>query len=314
MLPTSRPPQGTQSRIVSLLPSATEILFAIGAGDDVVAVTHECDYPSAAGSRPVITSSAINHDGSSCAAIDRHIKGALHTGSGIYRLDETLLASLAPTLIVTQELCDVCAVAYRQVAEAVRELPGTVPILSLEPRGLDDILTTVELVGQATHREVTAAEVVRRLRGRIDAVTAMPPPGHSPRTVCVEWTDPLMVGGHWVPEMVHRAGAVDALGVAAEPSRWIQWDDVLTCQPELMVLMPCGFGLHATLECAADLVARPGFAALPCARAGRVVAVDGSAYFNRPGPRIVEGLALLAAIVRARPGDRLPSGAAWVSL
>ncbi|GAC1342565.1 MAG: cobalamin-binding protein [Candidatus Dormibacteria bacterium] len=266
-------------------------------------------------SRPAVTASAIDHEGQSCAAIDRHIRGALHAGSSIYRLDEELLGRLRPDLIVTQELCEVCAVAYREVKQAVRRLPAPVPVLSLEPESLEDILASIGAVGLATGREAEARAVVVGLRERIAAVEGRVDPGPTrPRVACVEWTDPLMAGGHWVPELVARAGGDDVLGCPGEPSRWVEWAELIAASPEVVVLMPCGFDLARTLVEARALVERADFAALPAARAGRVVAVDGSAYFNRPGPRIVEGLELLAAILRARPGAPLPSGAAWVQL
>jgi iron complex transport system substrate-binding protein len=301
-------------RVVSLLPSATEILYAIGAGDDVVAVTHECDFPPEAASRPAVTASALNHDGSACAAIDRHIKSALHAGSSIYRLDEKLLAALEPSLIVTQELCDVCAVSYDQVSGAVRRMSVDIPVLSLEPSSLADILNSILAVGVATDRANDAAQVVRSLRERVAAVEAQSAINTPPRVVCIEWTDPLMVAGHWMPEIVGRAGGLDILGVAAQPSRWIEWDEIVASEPEVMVLMPCGFGLSATVALAPDVVRRAGFRDLPCARSGRVAAVDGSSYFNRPGPRIVDGLELLAAILRTPTSEPLPRGAAWIPI
>ncbi|HEV3231032.1 MAG TPA: cobalamin-binding protein [Candidatus Dormibacteraeota bacterium] len=317
-------------RVASLLPSATEILFAIGAGPEVVGVTHECDHPEAARWLPALTSSAIDHDGQPCAAIDRHIRGALHGGSSIYRLDETLLARLRPDLVVTQELCEVCAVAYGQVERAVRRLPGEAEVISLEPSSLDDVLATMLALGRRTGHLVEAGMAVAALRARITAVDALPPPGPPPAAgaggprptagsaarpvvACIEWTDPLMAGGHWVPEMVRRAGGVDPLGREGRRSEYVEWDRVVAVQPDVMLLMPCGFGLAETLARAAEVTGREGFADLPCARSGRVVAVDGSGYFNRPGPRIVAGLEIVAAALRAEPGDQLPEGAAWVA-
>jgi iron complex transport system substrate-binding protein len=299
-------------RIASLLPSATEILFAVGAGDDVVGVTHECDFPSAARRLPQLTSSAIDHDGQTCAAIDRHIRAAVHSGSSIYRLDEALMADLTLDLVVTQELCEVCAVSYAQVEVAVRRLAGTTPVLSLEPNTLEDICRTIETVGGAVGRREGATDVAEALRARIVAVAALTHPDPRPRMVCVEWTDPIMAGGHWVPEMVRLAGADDPLGTVAAPSSYVAWEQVISVDPEILVLMPCGYGLEQTLAVADDITSRPGFGSLSCARTGRVVAVDGSSYFNRPGPRIVDGLEILAAVVRSIPGDRLPPGAAWV--
>jgi iron complex transport system substrate-binding protein len=301
----------TPTRIVSLLPSATEILFAIGAGDRVVGVTHECDYPDAARMLPKVTTNAVIGEGERPADIDRHIHAARHAGSSIYRLDEGMLASLHPDLIITQELCDVCAVAYGDVQRAVRRMAGEVPVLSLEPRSLEDICASVEEVGTATGCEAGAASVAAAMRATIAEIAALAPPQPAPRVACVEWTDPIMVGGHWVPEMVRIAGGVDPLGVAGEPSRYAEWDQLVGSQPDVMVLMPCGFDLRHTLALVPEVTSRPGFGALACARADRVVAVDGSAYFNRPGPRITHGLEILAAAFRARPGDELPSGAAY---
>jgi iron complex transport system substrate-binding protein len=300
-------------RIVSLLPSATEILFGIGAGAEVVAVTHECDHPEQALSLPRATASAIDHTGQTCAAIDRHITKAVHSGSSIYRLDEDLLRELSPDLIVTQELCDVCAVAFRQVQRAARRLPGEVPVLSLEPASLEDICATVEAVGAAADHVSEAHRLASRMRDQIAALERLPPLAEPPRVACIEWTEPLMAGGHWVPEMVELAGGIDALGHAGMPSHYITWDGLVAAEPEILVLMPCGFDLDSTLAASRDLTTRPEFGRLPCARSGRVVAVDGSSYYNRPGPRIVDGLEIMAAILRARPGEALPLGASWVA-
>jgi iron complex transport system substrate-binding protein len=299
-------------RIASLLPSATELLFAVGAGDEVVGVTHECDHPAAARRRAVLTRDLLPTAGASSADIDRHIRGALHAGSAIYALDEATLAGLRPDLIVTQELCEVCAVAYRDVCAAARRLPGEVPVISLEPSGLEDILATALALGDATGHADGARSLVAAMRAGIAAAEALPAPDPAPRVACIEWTAPLMAAGHWVPEMVRRAGGDDVLGAEAKPSEEISWDRLRDAGPEVMVLMPCGFDLAETRRRAAEMVGNPGFAGLPCAATGRVVAVDGSAYFNRPGPRIVHGLEILAAAVRARPGEPLPEGAAWV--
>jgi iron complex transport system substrate-binding protein len=301
-------------RIVSLLPSATELLFAIGAGDDVVAVTHECDHPAGAAALPAVTRNLVDHRDAPPAAIDRHIRASLHEGSSIYALDEELLADLQPDLVVTQELCEVCAVAYREVAQAVRRLPRDIDVLSLEPSGLGDILATATALGAATGHESGAARLVSAMSARFTAVDDLPRPSAAPATVCIEWTDPIMAGGHWVPEMVRRAGGRDPLGREGEPSRYVDWNEVVGAEPDVMVLMPCGLGLDRTLELAPEVTARPGFRDLPCAATGRLAAVDGSSYFNRPGPRIADGLDILGAIVRGEPGSPLPAGAAWVPL
>lgn len=302
------PPQ----RIVSLLPSATELLFAVGAGPRVVGVTHECDYPPAARHLPKLTANALPTEGAPPGDVDRHIRRARHEGSSIYMLDENLLAGLAPDLIVTQELCPVCAVAYPEVERAARRLGGEVPVLSLEPDTLDDILATVEVVGRAAGSEAGADAVAAQMGERCAAVAAAQPMEPRPRVACIEWTEPLMAAGHWVPDMVALAGGDDVLGTAGQPSGEVSWDDVVAAQPDVMVLMPCGYGLERTIEVSAEVTGRPGFVDLPCARNGRVIAVDGSSYFNRPGPRIVGGLEILAAAFRSASGGSLPSGAAWI--
>jgi iron complex transport system substrate-binding protein len=172
----------------------------------------------------------------------------------------------------------------------------------------------VLVLGEATGEVAGAAALAATMRERIDAVASMVAPDPRPRVACIEWTDPIFLGGHWVPQMVAIAGGDDLLAVPGEPSTDVPWERVTAADPEVMVLMPCGFGLEKTMELSTDVIERPGFDELPCALSGRVVAVDGSAYFNRPGPRIVDGLDILAASVRARPGDPLPTGAAWVPI
>ena len=299
------------SRVISLLPSATEILFAIGAGDRVVGVTHECDHPDVARSLPRVTSSVLATDGVAPSEIDRHIHAARHAGSSIYHLDEAELERLEPDLIVTQELCAVCAVAYSDVRRAVRRLPGDVPVLSLEPRSVEEICASIEEVGAATRSGDGATTTAAAMRRRVAEIAALDPLEHRPRVVCIEWTDPLMVGGHWVPEMVRLAGGVDVLGVEGEPSRYVSWDEVVDANPDVMVVMPCGYDLPRTLELVPEVASRPGFKELQCTLAGRVLAADGSAYFSRPGPRIVHGLEILASAIRAVPDDPAPGGAAY---
>lgn len=287
----------------------------MGAGDRVVAVTHECDYPAdAVRHLSRVTSNALPTDGTTSREIDTHIRGARHAGSSIYHLDAATLQRLQPDLIVTQELCDVCAVSYEVVERAVRRLPGEVPIVSLEPSTLDEIVATAEAVGAATGEQRRGAALAEAMRERIGVVAAAAVPDPRPRVVCIEWTDPIFIGGHWVPEMVRLAGGDDMLGIVGEPSTDIPWERVLDAQPEVIVLMPCGFNLTQTLERASEVTERAGFGDLPCARSGRVIAVDGSSYFNRPGPRIVDGLEILASAIRSAPGAPLPSGAAWVNL
>lgn len=286
-------------RIVSLLPSTTEIAFALGLGDQVVAVTHECDFPPEARARPVVTGSALDHSAASSAEIDAAVRSQLNDGLSIYRLDGALLDRLKPDLILTQALCDVCAVSFGTVERAVAELASAPHIMSLEPTSLDGIFGTILAVGSATGRREQALQLVAEGRARVERVRERAAQAHSrPRVACLEWFDPPFGPGHWLPELVTLAGGRAGLGQAGEPSRRIAWGDVITFAPEVIVLTPCGFDLErAAAEAEAILPHRPGWSALPAVRNGRVYAVDGNSYFSRPGPRIVESLELLASLV-----------------
>ncbi len=286
-------------RIVSLLPSTTEIAFALGLGDAVVAVTHECDYPPEVRGRPVITSSALDHADASSEEIDAAVRSQLRDDLSIYHLDNTMLRQLAPDLILTQALCEVCAVSFGDVGRAVAASGVEPRILSLEPTSLDGIFGTILAVGNATGTRGRAQELVAELRGRVavvrERVAAL---AYRPRVACLEWFDPLYGPGHWLPELVELAGGRPGLGVAGEVSRRVSWGDVIAFAPEVLVLTPCGFDLdRAAAEAEAILPRRTGWSALPAVRNGRVYAVDGNAYFSRPGPRIVDSLELLARLI-----------------
>jgi len=285
-------------RIVSLLPSATEIAFALGLGDQVVAVSHECDYPPEARQRPAVTRSPLHGHALSSREIDQRTTEQLREGGTLYYLDADRLGELAPDLILTQELCDVCAVAQPEVERAVRTLATAPRVLSLEPNTLGDVLETIRVVGAATGREREAAALVAQLAERIDGVRrAAETVAARPRVFCLEWTDPPWVAGHWVPEMVALAGGTNLLGQAGAPSVRVHWEQVRAAEPEVVVLMPCGFDLARTLAEREVVRSLPGWDDLPAVKAGRVYAVDGSSYFNRPGPRLVDGLELLAHLL-----------------
>ena len=293
-------------RICSLLPSATEIVYALGLGDQLVAVTHECDEPPDARTRPRITRSAIDPETLTSAQIDALVSAHLHEHRGIYHIDRELLERLNPDLILTQELCDVCAVSYEDVQQAARALYGERQILSLEPTTLAGVLETLLVVGRATGTEARAGEVVNGLRERIERVraqTAGVP--RRPRVACLEWLDPPWAGGHWVPEMVTAAGGEDLLGRPGERSRRLRWDEVLTRAPEVVVLMPCGFGVERALVEYRRAALPPGWWDTPAVRAGQAWAVDANAYFSRPGPRLADGLETLAALLHP---DLFPDG------
>jgi iron complex transport system substrate-binding protein len=285
-------------RIASLLPSATEMCYALGLGPHLVAVTHECDYPPAARRKPAVTSNVVDLHGRDSGEIHQLISGQLHSGSSIYHLDVAKLQDLQPDLILTQELCPVCAVSYTEVQQACRVLPGSTRVISLEPKTLNDILDNILNVGKAAGREERAREVIKGLRARIQRVAqACAKVKAEPRVFCWEWLDPPFVGGHWVPDMVRIAGGTDGLGPLGQDSHTIPWERVMAYQPEVIVVMPCGFNLTSTLRHFRRVVLPEGWYELPAVKGGQVYAVNGSAYFNRPGPRIVGGLEILAHIL-----------------
>lgn len=286
-------------RIVSLLPSSTEICFALGLGQSLVGVTHECDFPPQATYKTVMTRNLLQLEGAPPAEIDRHVRQALHEGSSLYALDQAALTRARPDVIITQELCEVCAVGYQQVLDAARVLPGRPTVLSLEPHTLPDVLRSFADVGQVTGARERAAELVRGLWARLDAIRGATAGKPRPRVVCLEWLDPLMVAGHWVPEQVDGAGGIDVLGEPGARSRTVTPDEILAAQPEVILSMPCGFRLDESAAQLNSLAEFPGWRQLPAVKTGRVYALDGSWYFNRPGPRVVDGIEMLARILHA---------------
>jgi iron complex transport system substrate-binding protein len=288
-------------RIVSLLPSATEIVCAIGLADELVGVTHECDYPPEAVGKPVMTHSTHDLGRASSRDIHRLVTAAVHGGSSLYVLDEEALAAAEPDLILTQELCNVCAVSYREVNEVARAIDADITVVSLEPTSVEGILNTITTVGAMTESEDAAIDLVESLRERLGAVgekvqARREAGGRSPRIVALEWLDPPFAAGHWVPEQVRMAGGWEVLGAAGEPSRQSTWDAVTDVDAEMVLLMPCGFHLPETVEAWAATRRPPGWSDLTAVRRGQVFALDGSAYFSRPGPRVVEGIETLAEI------------------
>ena len=285
-------------RICSFLPGATEILFGLGLGDDIVGVTHECDYPPAAKKKPVIVRTGIEADRATSLEIDRQVREALLGGKGLYTIDAGALAKAAPDVILTQALCDVCALDYGEVVKATRTLPQQPEILSLSPHSLEDVLVDISRIGKATEREPEAQSLVISLRSRIAAVSERAAQAaFRPRVACLEWFDPLYAAGHWVPEMVALAGGRDILGCMKEPSAKFDWGQLVELKPEVLILMPCGFNLPRTRSEAAQLTKLAGWNELPATKMGKVFAVDGGSYFSRPGPRLVNGLEFLARII-----------------
>lgn len=297
-------------RICSLLPGATEVVAALGLSDDLVAISHECDYPPEIRPKPVIIKSAVDPQRTNSPAIDRQVREAMRNGDGLYRIDESLLNSVRPDLIITQSLCDVCAVTPTEVQRAIAGLKRKPRILSLDPTDLESVLRDIEAIGSATDSDAQARRLVQGLRDRMARVQALVQEEPRRRATCIEWLEPLYCAGHWVPEMVSLAGGVDLLATAGTPSARIIWEQVVEATPDVLVLMPCGFSIDRTRSELDLLTSRPGWNDLPAVRNKEVYAVEGAAYFNRSGPRLVDGVELLAALFHPhRFGQRFPGGA-----
>jgi iron complex transport system substrate-binding protein len=292
-------------RIVSLVPHATELLFALGLGPELVGVTHECDHPPAALELERVTRDVLP-SGLGAAEIDAAVRERTSRGEAIYELDRAALERIEPDLIVTQALCPVCAVSYEEVSELAQELPSCPRVISLDPHTLGEALGVVRTVAEATGRRERGVELVGKAAARIDRVKLAVRERQRPRVAALEWLDPVYVAGHWTPQLIELAGGEDVLGLVGEPSRTVAWEEVGAAAPEIVVVMPCGYDApRARVE--ADAFARE----LGKLGAACVVAVNASAYFSRPGPRLIDGLELLAHIlhperVRSAPGEALP--------
>lgn len=280
-------------RIVSLIPSATEILFAIGAGDDVVGVTFECDHPPAARERRIVSTSAMP-EGLTPKEIDDFVGRAAATGEDLYHLDAGALAELDADLVVTQDLCAVCAIDVTTVGDALTYLGCRADVATVDPHTLDDVLASITELGRRTGRAEQAAALVTTLRSRLATVVERVAGRPRPRVLVLEWTDPPFAPGHWIPEMVELAGGVPSLGEAGTKSSRITWDDALASSPDVVVCAPCGYDLEGSTALAAGV--RDRFPGVP------VVPVDGDGLFARPGPRLVDGVELLAGIFHPQTG------------
>jgi iron complex transport system substrate-binding protein len=281
-------------RIVSLLPSATEIVCSLGLGEQLVGVTHECDYPAFVRDLPKVTRTLIRTAASS-GEIDRLVREQLATSRALYTLDAALLEELRPDLIVTQALCDVCAVAEEEVRAAACRLPGAPRVINLEPQRLADVFAAIRQVAQAADVERHGDEVVQELTARVEAVVSRTAAlERRPRVALLEWLDPPFSSGHWNPELVRLAGGVEGLGREGQPSRTLRWDEIAAWAPEVVLIACCGFSIERTRQDLPALGEIPEWRALPAVAAGRVYVADGSQYFNRPGPRLVDSLEILA--------------------
>jgi len=279
-------------RIVSLLPSATEIVFALGLGDQLVGVTHECDWPPAARRVRVVSHSSLP-PATTPAEIDRMVSASVEDGQPIYRLDRDAIRELRPDLVLSQDLCAVCAVPSGHVNEALGVLGCEAEVVSLDPSSLADVLACLHQVATAAGVEDRASGLVAALEQRLAAVRADVAGLGRPRVFALEWGDPPFNGGHWVPEMIETAGGEPVLGSPGTPSVRVAWGDIARAAPDVVVFMPCGYGLDAAVdEARRTLVARPELAG-----AAELVAVHANAYFSRPGPRLVDGVEVLAAVL-----------------
>jgi iron complex transport system substrate-binding protein len=285
-------------RICSLLPGATEIAFALGLGNEIVGVTHECDFPLEARRKPIVVRSRIASGSLSSCEIDQRVGELLRAGESLYAIDEEAFRAAAPDVILTQALCEVCAIDYDEVKAAAKGLSTEPIILALSPHCLSDVLRDIERVGEISRRGAEAESLVCQIRERIERVQHQAEASRSrPRVACLEWFDPVYAAGHWVPEMVELAGGVDVLSRKGEPSAPVEWSSVLRSAPEIIVLMPCGFDLPRAKQESIRLQCLEGWHRLPAVEDGRVYAVNATAFFSRPGPRLADGLEILARII-----------------
>lgn len=292
-------------RIISLVPNGTEILFAVGAGDLVLGVSHECDYPPEARTRPILTGSALT-PGMSPSEVDQAVSAQVGSGLSLYTLDEARIADLEPDLIVTQQLCPVCAVSTEQVNGAVRPLPRCPDLLSLDPKTLADVLADIRRVGEVTGHTAEAEALLADLERRLEAVRSRVMDRPRPRVLALEWLDPFFAGGHWVPEMIEIAGGNDVVARPGDHSRRLTWDEVHALAPDVLVVMPCGFDEAGARDQIGLLADRPEWRELRAVREGRVHPVDANGCFSRPGPRLVDGIETMARIFHGPAFDEAP--------
>ena len=298
-----------QQRIVSFLPSATEIACALGLADSIVGITHECDYPPEIKSKPIVVRNALPIETMSQGEIDRAVAERMRAGQSLYQIDEALLQKLAPDLILTQDLCQVCAPSGNEVSQVLKALPHAPQILWLTPQSLGEIFDNVRELGAATKRTEEAESLIDACEARLARLAErLKSVAERPRVFCMEWLDPVYASGHWVPELVKLAGGIDEVGRERDESIRVSWDEVVAWNPEVLVIMPCGFNLQQTMKQIWSVFgpyssanSRSGsqhrFFELEAVREGRVYAVDANSYFARPGPRVVEGAELLARLI-----------------
>ncbi len=285
-----------QTRIVSFLPSATEILYELGVGDQVLAVTHECNYPTGAKTKPKVIHASFDPEKMSSKEIDNKVIDLVHTGKDIYILDEQVLKKANPQLIVAQGICEVCSPYTREINRAVELLGGKTEVLVLDPSNLDDILQDIIKIGNKVGRQEKARDFVIQLQKRIDYIKNTSKISR-PKVLCIEWLDPLFTAGHWVPQMVEIAGGTNGISSTGDKSRRIEIDEIIKFDPDILVLMPCGFDVKRTILEYDRLLENKNWSSLEAVKQGQVYAVNSNEYFSKPGPRTVVGLEILAKII-----------------
>jgi iron complex transport system substrate-binding protein len=300
------------SRVVSLLASATETVAALGCEDRLVGRSHECDYPPSVARLPVCSSARIDVHAPG-AQIDRQVKALLAQAVSIYAIDADQLAQLEPDLIITQTQCEVCAVSLRDVEQALCQLVDSRPrLLSVEPNDLAGIWTSIGQIAEALDVAARGSELVRRSQERIDSIRKqIAATAARPRVACIEWIDPLMAAGNWVPELVEAAGGMNLFGTAGKHSPWMTWGELVVRNPDVIVVMPCGWDIGRSRSEMHSLTERPGWQSLRAVKDERVAITDGNQFFNRPGPRIVESVEILAEILHPEAFDFSHRGRAW---
>jgi len=300
------------SRVVSLLASATETVVALGCEDRLVGRSHECDYPSRITRLPICTSAKINVHAPS-VEIDRQVKSLLAQAVSIYAIDAERLAQLKPDLVITQTQCDVCAVSLRDVEQALCHLVGSQPrLVSVEPNDLAGIWTSINQIADALGVPEQGTRLVAQLQERIDSIRRrFAGAAARPGVACIEWIDPLMAAGNWVPELVEAAGGINLFGTAGKHSPWMTWEELAARDPEVIIVMPCGWDIARSRDAMHSLTERPGWHDLRAVKNGRVALTDGNQFFNRPGPRVVESVEILAEILHPQSADFGHRGSGW---
>ena len=293
-------------RICSLLPSATEVIALLGLSDELVGISHECDYPPSVRSVPIMIEPMIPPHGLASAEIDRQVRQLVESGQRLYRLKDHLLRQAQPDLILSQDLCQVCAVTPDQLHDALCSLRHQPTVLTVNPRTVHDVIDDVVRIGDAAGRSAEGHRLATQLRDRLDAIrTRVQGLSQRPRVACIEWLSPLYVAGHWVPEMVQLAGGQDVLAQPGSPSRVVTWDEVLAAAPDVLIVMPCGFSVERTRTELFQLMQQPGQWRLSSDLVPHTFLVDASSYFSRPGPRLIDGIELLAAILHPSDHDHI---------